>query len=638
MGLLADLKRLLLSLMAFVLVLLSFSSPSYAQTDGELNIDAIDSANFPQVTVDLTIRDNRGFPVEGIVKGNLSPTEDGFVIPDFQLTPLNQDPIQAVILLDVSGSTTYGKKPTPIQNYVEAAGQFIGSLGYDDQVAVVSFADAVTVHQELTPDKQAAAAALGSLKTGSNTLLNDALVQAAEMLKGSATRPMIILVVDGVESGLSQAEFDAALQFVRQEQIIVYPIAWGGADQEAMKKLAEAAHGEAQFLKDAYPDAATFQAAFNHVLDLLPQVRLQYQLTYASTLPADGKDHQLNVKLDYLNQHIEQARSFFAAQQQVLVTFPSLADGQTVGGWVTLAPQIDAPAAPARVEILLDNQPLTSLVAAPFTFEWDTTNTMPGEHQLTFAATDSSGNTGQASLLLNVQPPVSAKITSPQNGARLEGQVTISADVSGLSKISKVEFLIDEQVIAALDAPPYEVAWSSTKAAAGGHDLRVTALDVNGFTGEDAIRIVAVAPKGPDVGPLALVLAAALGVGLLLVARGRRARSRRLSNASDQPLTAAGALREIQGVNPDKVWPLTTTVETTLGRDPKRNVIPLAGLTASREHASIVYHDGSFMLRNLRPDNPIHLDGQVVTGEALLRPGSSFQAGESVFMFEAQGG
>jgi pSer/pThr/pTyr-binding forkhead associated (FHA) protein len=81
---------------------------------------------------------------------------------------------------------------------------------------------------------------------------------------------------------------------------------------------------------------------------------------------------------------------------------------------------------------------------------------------------------------------------------------------------------------------------------------------------------------------------------------------------------------------------LPDTNDITLGRKQGENDIPLKGATASRHHAIIRNQGGAYTIFNLRPDNPIFVNGNPVTQQCVLAPGDTVQAGESVFQFDLQ--
>lgn len=86
------------------------------------------------------------------------------------------------------------------------------------------------------------------------------------------------------------------------------------------------------------------------------------------------------------------------------VTIVSPTFGATVGGQVTVAVDARDDEGVARVELMLDGQPLAVLTSAPFQYVWSTTSVAAGTHTLTAAATDNAGNrTVTSAQPVNVQ-------------------------------------------------------------------------------------------------------------------------------------------------------------------------------------------------------------------------------------------
>jgi len=638
-------------LLAWLLGLLMTPAPAVqAQAGLELRIDEIQSGAFPDLTLHISALDELGYPVPGLAASSFTLSEDGSVVAGFQVAPIQQHPVQVVIAIDTTQSMQYGPKPVPLQNTVQAVASFLGGLGAPDEAAVVAFGQQVTLLQDLTSDKAAAQAALGSLQAGTNTYLNDALVQAAGLLKGRSLRPVIIFVTDGSDSGIGQASFEQVLQAVQELGGVVFPIGWGGAKKADLEKLAGLSHGQVQFLQARYPDAAALQAAFSNILGWLPEYRTQYQLTFQSSLPADGKEHTLALGLDHMGTHLEQTRRFVATQGQIFLSFPTLSDGQTVGGKVAFAPVIDAPAPLQQIEIQVDGQPLTSLVAEPFTFEWDSTQVLPGEHEFKFVARDTAGNTGEAALKLNIVPPISVAITNLQGGGQVRGSVPITIQADALAKIARVELLVDGKLLATVENPPYEFSWPSAGAAEGGHEISVIAYDVNGYSASDSLRVTTGGGSGGLLsGPGGVALAIALAAAALMAPLALRLRRQRKASVEageapvstpefgEVPAPAGAVLREVDGLNPGQVWALPPSGEVSLGRKREENDIPLKGPTASRRHAIIRMQEGRYILFNLRPNNPIYVNGNPVAQQCPLNPEDQLTAGESTFQFEQQG-
>ena len=89
-------------------------------------------------------------------------------------------------------------------------------------------------------------------------------------------------------------------------------------------------------------------------------------------------------------------------------------------------------------------------------------------------------------------------------------------------------------------------------------------------------------------------------------------------------------------MNPNQVWNLSPVHEIRLGRKRDANDIPLKGGTASRQHALIRFQAGQYVVYNLKPVNPVFVNGQPINQQQALRPNDVIQLGESTFQFQIQ--
>ena len=100
--------------------------------------------------------------------------------------------------------------------------------------------------------------------------------------------------------------------------------------------------------------------------------------------------------------------------------------------------------------------------------------------------------TGSPNLLLNNQfipahsvdsIAPSIRMTSPAQGARLSGAVSLAADAAdevGGSGIAKVEFFVDDTSVGTVTEAPYELLWDSAGVANGPHVFVAGATDLSG--------------------------------------------------------------------------------------------------------------------------------------------------------------
>src|SRR5262249_11808878 len=80
----------------------------------------------------------------------------------------------------------------------------------------------------------------------------------------------------------------------------------------------------------------------------------------------------------------------------------------------------------------------------------------------------------------DTQPPT-VSITSPVNGAQVNGLVTVSGTASDNVAVQSVQFQLDGANLGLADTTaPYTTSWDTTKATNGSHNLTAIATDTSG--------------------------------------------------------------------------------------------------------------------------------------------------------------
>ena len=80
-------------------------------------------------------------------------------------------------------------------------------------------------------------------------------------------------------------------------------------------------------------------------------------------------------------------------------------------------------------------------------------------------------------------------ISSPSNGATVNGVVTISAEVSDESGIAWVAFFIDDNLLTNLTSPPWQCSWDTSTVSDGAHTITVEACDIHGNKDSTTIQV-----------------------------------------------------------------------------------------------------------------------------------------------------
>jgi Ca-activated chloride channel family protein len=601
-------------------------NPASAQAGIRVKIDYLSDTQFPLVQAYISVSDTQGLPVMNLKTSNFTVSEDNQPVTDFEVSSVQntQQPLAIVLAIDTSGSMGYGTTQTALQESIQAAKTFIGSLAFQDYVAIVSFSDTPSVAQDFTTDHAALNAALDSLRPEYNTAMYDAIAKASTMLSNRGERKIIVLLTDGVNTGTGLT-FDQAVNEAQERGVPIYPIGFGAVDQVKLQNLAALTGGSLQI----QPDSSTLGGAFTTVLQIL---REQYLLEYYSSLPADGAEHALAVTLDFQGWHEELTHRFVAQPGQVSVNLPGYTDGQVISGNVRFAPTWTVPSpAIAQLDVSMDDKTLSSIITAPFEYTWNSTSTDPGKHFFTFVVTDTAGNTGQTSLDFLVQIPVTVQIVQPLEDATIEKNTSIMANVMALGVIDRVEFSVDGQKIGTVVSPPYQLEWDPGSFPAGRHVISVVAYDSDGFSAQ-AQATVNVAPK-QALGVLWILGLVILAVAAILIPVSLRKRKKfGQSGAVELVPQVQAVLHELEGLNPGKDWPLGLQ-EVRLGRKQDENNIILIGAKASRKHAVIRVEEDKFVIESLSSDNPLIINDEPVQ-QHILSSGDMIRLGDTLFKFE----
>ncbi len=185
----------------------------------------------------------------------------------------------------------------------------------------------------------------------------------------------------------------------------------------------------------------------------------------------------------------------------VSVTSPS--DGSSVRGTVSVTATASDNVGVVGVQFKLDGANLGSeLTAGPFTLSWDTTPATDGAHVLTAVARDAAGNTTTSAAVHvtvdNSAPTVA--ISSPAEGAKVRGTISVAATASDNVGVAGVQFKLDGSNLGAEQTTgPYSVSWDTTGASNGAHTLTAVARDAVGNTTTSAPVHVTVDNTAPAV-------------------------------------------------------------------------------------------------------------------------------------------
>ena len=151
------------------------------------------------VTIQASVRDNRGRVVSGLTSSDFEVRDNGQVRPILSLRSDRQSPLSVAILVDMSGSMRIGPK---IAMARQAYDSIVTQLHQgEDEAAVFAFDASLHQRHEFTRDLSTLKGALANFEPFGTTSLFDATAAAARQLAArSATHKAIIVLTDGIDT------------------------------------------------------------------------------------------------------------------------------------------------------------------------------------------------------------------------------------------------------------------------------------------------------------------------------------------------------------------------------------------------------------------------------------------------------
>lgn len=422
-------RRMVLGVVALLCML---ASPHVWAQEGTGNVEVryedTDPANFPTVSIRVTVLDPRGVPISGLAASDFDVFEDGQQVPVTRLDPeINEDVKVAVALaIDISGSMY-----EEIDEAKAEATAFVNTLQRDDMVAVIAFRGKETVNLDdpfpqidatreidFTTDKNQVLALIDSLDVpnvrAGETPLYDALFKAVGLTSrvSGMDYKFVLAFTDGNEKcpecrGSIMGRRDP-IDEAKIHNIPMFTIGLGdSADESYLKQVALATGG-------SYTHTATPDELSNIYRRAVDQLKQQYVVTYQAKAPADGKEHKLDVKvitpkgegsnviaIEYPCPQKPGVRLFYLKSSEVPGQAPTeepLEDGHKVKAGLTILPDLSACNPIAKVELYLNGQLVFTAENKPFHLLYDFYDLQrdePGEHLLTIRAQDDAGNVSE---------------------------------------------------------------------------------------------------------------------------------------------------------------------------------------------------------------------------------------------------
>ena len=184
------------------------------------------------VKINVSVMANSGDFVAGLEQKNFRVLDNGTDQPITFFTPTDA-PAQILVMVETSPAVYL------IQNeHLTAAFALVQGLAADDQVALVTYSQEPHAVLAFTADKTAFTAALGQLQyTLGMGQLNffDSISTALDWIASLPGKKALVLLTTGLDSS-PPARWDALVQKLRTQDVVIFPVALGGALRHPLDK------------------------------------------------------------------------------------------------------------------------------------------------------------------------------------------------------------------------------------------------------------------------------------------------------------------------------------------------------------------------------------------------------------------
>jgi Ca-activated chloride channel family protein len=290
----------------FVVLMLGFLAlPSSAQTALSARVAQIETQNYPQVTVYVSVTDPSGNFVGGLDSQAFSILEDGAPVTVDSFAAAGSEPIHAVLVIDRSGSMDERRK---LEGAQEAALAFVRQMRPEDTTAIITFSDEPFIAKDFTSDRKALERTIEAIHASGATALYDSIIEGVELLQPITGRKALLVLTDGQDqfyAGDSQrasnASLEEAIEVARSAEISVVTIGLGqknarndaaGIDERVLRQIAEQTNGQYFYA----PEADELTSLYERQAD---QLHNEYVLTYTSPRPFyDGTRRNIQVSVN----------------------------------------------------------------------------------------------------------------------------------------------------------------------------------------------------------------------------------------------------------------------------------------------------------------------------------------------------
>jgi VWFA-related protein len=294
------LNYIIIALLFLAISAWPFAAVSAQEEEPQIGITQVDNSKFPNVTVYVSVTNAAGEPV-GVDPATIQIYENGLLMQPVDIQGGGEAvgeeniPVTTMLVMDISGSMDKNDKLAAAK---EAAKSYVDQMHPGDQAGLIAYDTQVYNIQPLTTDKAALINAIDGLKTGSDTAMYNALIEAEKALEGTSGRKTIIVLTDGLDNK-SQSTQEDVIAGIGESGLTISAIGFGdaatvgqaGLNEATLKSLAEQTGGIYGFVTDSEALKGLYQQQ-SRVL------QSEHRITYVSpSTLRDGINRNLTVSL-----------------------------------------------------------------------------------------------------------------------------------------------------------------------------------------------------------------------------------------------------------------------------------------------------------------------------------------------------
>ena len=220
-----------------------------------------------EVTAYVTVTDQGGYPVSGLLAPGFTVTQDGISRPVLSLSyvELAYKPIASAATLDFSNSLT--SQSIAFTDMKQGFAEYFGAMRTEDVAAVVKFGSEVEVTQAFTSDKAKPIEALSApFDKGGATKLYDAAFQAVDdTALQSNHRRAVIVATDGADNASARSLADVTSNALNRS-VPIFAIGIGAAINRTTLEQLAAGTGGLYFEANTSQNLATIYRQISSIL------------------------------------------------------------------------------------------------------------------------------------------------------------------------------------------------------------------------------------------------------------------------------------------------------------------------------------------------------------------------------------